>query len=140
LFAELLGSSAEPVILHGDLHHNNILRDGDAWLAIDPKGVLGEAAYETGALLRNPASRIAITPNLPQLLARRVDLLAEQLDLPRDRLAAWGEAQAVLSAWWTIEDGGPDRDWQQALRIADALEGVTTRRPKQSGKGASGHG
>ncbi len=55
LFAELLPSEATPVLLHGDLHHYNILSAGeDKWLAIDPKGVLGEPAYEVGALMRNP--------------------------------------------------------------------------------------
>ncbi len=38
----------------GDLHHENILAAERApWLAIDPKGVIGEPAYEMGALLRN---------------------------------------------------------------------------------------
>lgn len=135
LFGELLASCAEAVVLHGDLHHDNILRDGEGWLAIDPKGVIGEPAYEVGALLRNPAARIEATPDLARLLARRVDLLAERLGLPGDRLAAWGEAQAVLSAWWTIEDGGPDGDWRPALRVAEALEEVAARRPRRAGSG-----
>src|SRR5262249_34292324 len=55
LFAELSASMAEPVLLHGDLHHDNILAaQRQPWLAIDPKGLIGEPAYETGALLRNP--------------------------------------------------------------------------------------
>ena len=37
LFAELLASQAAPVVLHGDLHHLNILAAGsDEWRAIDP--------------------------------------------------------------------------------------------------------
>jgi streptomycin 6-kinase len=44
LFAELCDSMADPVVLHGDLHHDNILRAGGGWLAIDPKGVIGEPA------------------------------------------------------------------------------------------------
>ncbi len=64
-FADLLASSAEPVLLHGDLHHGNILQSGDAaWVAIDPKGVIGEPAYEVGALLRNPMPDIASVPAL----------------------------------------------------------------------------
>jgi streptomycin 6-kinase len=48
LFAELNASMAEPFLLHGDLHHENILAaEREPWLAIDPKGVVGEPARET---------------------------------------------------------------------------------------------
>jgi streptomycin 6-kinase len=51
LFNELLPSQSEPVLLHGDLHHWNILRATRVpWLALDPKGVVGEPAYEVGGL------------------------------------------------------------------------------------------
>ena len=44
-----------PMLIHGDLHHYNILIVGKySWLAIDPKGVIGPAAYEVGPLLMNP--------------------------------------------------------------------------------------
>src|ERR1700730_18084790 len=56
LFADLSSSAPELVLLHGDLHHDNILAaEREPWLAIDPKGVVGEPAYETGAFLRHPA-------------------------------------------------------------------------------------
>jgi streptomycin 6-kinase len=101
LFADLTRSQSAPVLLHGDLHHWNILQaEREPWLAIDPKGVVGEAAYEVGALLRNPR------PQPTSVLARRLDILADELAIPRDRLAAWSFAQAVLSAWWGIEDHG----------------------------------
>ena len=117
LFTELLASAASPLLLHGDLHHDNILESAnDSWLAIDPKGVVGEPAYEVGALLRNLwPSRHTIT-NPQQLLDRRVRQLAEELDLDKARIRGWGVAQAVLSAWWTIEDGGDD--WQDAITVA----------------------
>src|SRR5579884_718199 len=55
LFADLLASSPAPMLLHGDLHHANILAAGrEPWLAIDPKGVVGDPAYEPATLLLNP--------------------------------------------------------------------------------------
>ncbi len=54
LAQELLLSQGEPVLLHGDLHHYNLLQHQDTWLAIDPKGVVGEREFEIGAFLRNP--------------------------------------------------------------------------------------
>ncbi len=55
LFRDLLSSMDEVTLLHGDLHHWNILSaEREPWLAIDPQGVIGEPAYEVGAWLRNP--------------------------------------------------------------------------------------
>ncbi|HMM40718.1 MAG TPA: aminoglycoside phosphotransferase family protein [Thermomicrobiales bacterium] len=123
LFAELLPSMSALVVLHGDLHHENILAASRApWLAIDPKGIVGEPAYEPGALLRNPIPEIATMPQLPRLLSRRIDLLSERLDLDRQRVRGWGIAQAVLSAWWDIDDetGG----WEIPIACAEALVAV----------------
>jgi streptomycin 6-kinase len=115
LFAALLASSAAPVLLHGDLHHDNILAAQRApWLALDPKGVVGEPAYEVGALMRNPS------PQPAAVLARRADILSEILGFDRDRLLAWSLAQAVLSAWWSVEDTG--EGWEGAIVVARALE------------------
>lgn len=107
LFAELLPSQAAPVLLHGDLHHWNIMAAQRApWLALDPKGIAGEPAYEVGALLRNQVARLLASPDPGRAMARRVDILAETLGFDRARLVGWGVAQAVLSAWWSIEDHG----------------------------------
>jgi streptomycin 6-kinase len=105
LFAELLDSMADEVLLHGDLHHWNILSaEREPWLAIDPKGIVGEPAYEVGALLRNELDWVTKKPDPQRLTARRVAILAEELNLERERTLAWGVAQAVLSAWWCVED------------------------------------
>jgi streptomycin 6-kinase len=117
LFAELLGSLGEPVLLHGDLHHENILTaERHPWLAIDPKGVVGEREYEVGALLRNPIPQLWQWPNPERITARRVAILAEMLGFERERLIGWGLAQAVLSACWSIEDEG--HGWERAIMVA----------------------
>jgi streptomycin 6-kinase len=100
--------SGMPVLLHGDLHHMNILSaQRSPWLAVDPKGVVGEPAYEPGALLRNPVPAIFARSDLPRLTARRIDQLAEHLEIDRRRIASWGMAQAVLSAVWNVEERKP---------------------------------
>lgn len=120
LFAELLPTQATPVVLHGDLHHMNILAAGpDAWRAIDPKGVIGEPAYEIGALIRNPIPGVRSWPDLPRVLDRRLAVLAETLDLDRRRLYGWALAQAVLSAWWSVEDD--PANYELDLAVAHAL-------------------
>lgn len=107
LFAELLASSAAPVLLHGDLHHGNVLAAARApWLAIDPKGLVGEPAYEVGALLRNPLPQLLDWPEPVRATERRIAQLSDELGLERARVRGWGLAQAALSAWWSIEDEG----------------------------------
>lgn len=124
LFAELLASMAEPVLLHGDLHHYNILAaQRQPWLALDPKGVVGEPAYEVGALLRNPFPQILSIPQPGRVLARRVAQLAAELEFDRERLLGWSVAQAVLSAWWTLEDHG--HGWETGIACARLLASLS---------------
>ncbi|MEK7324203.1 MAG: aminoglycoside phosphotransferase family protein [Chloroflexota bacterium] len=139
LFAELLSSQADPVLLHGDLHHWNILsaeacperrrsRMGQPWLALDPKGIVGEPCYEVGAWLRNPLPGLFDKPEPARILARRVDQLSDELGFDHQRILGWGVAQAVLSAWWSIEDHGERSErsegWQEAVAIAEILSGL----------------
>jgi len=105
-FKELCASQATPRLLHGDLHHHNVLLDAQrGWLAIDPKGVVGELAYEVGAALRNPYERPDLF-TVPALIMRRVDCFASRLRLEGGRILAWAFAQAVLAAIWEWEDDG----------------------------------
>jgi len=120
LFAELLASSGPPVLLHGDLHHDNILSASrQPWLAIDPKGVVGEPAYEVGALLRNLWPERHAHQDPRRLLERRAHRLAEELGMDRARVRGWAVAQAVLSAVWSVEDG--DESWEAAMADAELL-------------------
>ncbi|HEV2359815.1 MAG TPA: aminoglycoside phosphotransferase family protein [bacterium] len=117
LFEELPASAAPAVLVHGDLHHFNILSaTRRSWLAIDPKGLAAEPAYDVGALLRNPSPDLYLNSAVQQ---RRVELLAAELGLDRHRVAGWGVAQAVLSAWWHYEEGGAG--WGSAVACAETL-------------------
>lgn len=109
IYRDLCRSQGERVLLHGDLHHDNVLHDARrGWLAVDPKGVVGERAYETGALLRNPAGHPARFA-APAIVDRRARILCERLGLDRARVLGWCFAQAVLAAIWAVEDGTEDR-------------------------------
>ena len=126
LFADLFSSAAPAVLLHGDLHHENILAGRHApWLAIDPQGVAGEPAYEVGALLRNPTPEVARWPDLARIRRRRVDQLAEILGFDRPARRGYGVAQAVLSACWNLEDH--EQLDRSALACADALVPIVSR-------------
>ncbi len=60
LARSLLIKPEEVVFLHGDLHHRNILDSGSqGWLAIDPKGFLGERGFDFANIFCNPDTNIA---------------------------------------------------------------------------------
>ncbi|HYX51410.1 MAG TPA: aminoglycoside phosphotransferase family protein, partial [Ktedonobacteraceae bacterium] len=116
--------SAEPVLVHGDLHHDNVLSAQRAeWLAIDPKGVAAEPAYETAAMLRNPQIKLQNYPDIEKILHRRILVLSEVLQIEPQRIHQWGLAQTVLSAVWSAEDEG--RGWEHAIAVAEVLDKIT---------------
>ena len=117
---------AEPrdiVVLHGDIHHGNILDFGSrGWLAIDPKGLLGERAFDFVNILRNPNTEIALTPGR---FSRQVTVVAEAAGLNRTRLLQWTLAFTGLSAAWIFGDGDEPRlDLAVAELAAAELSGV----------------
>ena len=120
LYRDLTAAPAQPMLLHGDLHHDNILAsEREPWLAIDPKGVIGEPVWETGPLLINQLPEPLDVPSARRVLSRRVSQLAEELGIDRQRLAAWGVVRAVLAGYWTVESHGTD--WQDVLVVAEAM-------------------
>lgn len=109
---ELLASTTTPAVLHGDMHHFNVLRAQRAeWLAIDPKGLAGDRCFDVCQFLQNPHA----VP--PEVNSRRLDLFCAELGLDRARTKTWCFVQAVLNACWDFEDGNP---WQRAVAYAEA--------------------
>jgi streptomycin 6-kinase len=121
LYLELYASQRRPRLLHGDLQHYNVLFDSDrGWLAIDPKGVIGEVEYEIGAAVRNPRERLELFLS-SGAIERRLKRFTSRLNLNYDRVLAWAFAQAVLSAIWEIEDGFVVDATNPALRLAEII-------------------
>jgi streptomycin 6-kinase len=98
----LFAAPREIVVLHGDIHHGNILDFGPrGWLAIDPKGLLGERTFDFVNLLRNPDDETALAPGR---FAQQVAVTAETAGLDRVRLLQWTLAFTGLSAAWILAD------------------------------------
>lgn len=121
--AELLRTAPADVLLHADLHHDNVLWDGErGWLAIDPHGLVGDPAYEFAALLYNP---LPLGPAVADLAPRRCVVLAAASGIELERIRRWGFVQAVLSAVWSLdEDPVPDA---HVLAVADRLRPLEHR-------------
>jgi streptomycin 6-kinase len=117
LFSELLNPTSEVTLIHGDMHHLNILSsEREPWLAIDPKGVVGNPLYDIATFassLPQPESE----SHIKTTLARRVAQLADGLCVDPAQIIRWGLAQSVLSGWWNFEDLG--RGWEEPLARAE---------------------
>ncbi len=101
---ELLAEPRDVRVLHGDVHHQNLLDFGArGWLFIDPKGLVGERGFDYANLFCNPDARSALDPLRFHARLLRVSLQAQ---LPRERLLQWIVAWTGLSAVWHLEDGG----------------------------------
>jgi len=115
--ARLLADPRETVVLHGDLHHENVLDFGPrGWLAIDPKGLIGERGFDYANIFCNPDPLVAAPP---ERLRRQVKVVVEAAGLEPRRLLQWILAYAGLSAAWTLEDAKDREEALAALAIAE---------------------
>lgn len=122
LFRELQSSSSCRMLLHGDLHHENIRVDDEkGWVAMDPKGVIGDPAYEAARFQHNPIPGFLSMDDPRAVARRRVEILASILQEDRPRLLAWAFFDAVLAACWSVEDG-TDRAYH--LACAELFDGM----------------
>ncbi|VIO74128.1 aminoglycoside phosphotransferase family protein [Bradyrhizobium ivorense] len=106
----LLGDQREVVVLHGDLHHDNVLDFGArGWLAIDPKHLVGERGFDFANIFTNPDLADPTRPvaTVPGRFARRVDIVTEVAGMDRRRLLSWILAWTGLSAAWYLGDADP---------------------------------
>lgn len=79
-----------PRLVHGDLHHHNILRRRDGWAAIDPQPAVGEREYDVGTLLWNPVDTVPSRARTERWLSA---FAAAGLD--RDRMRAWAIVRGI---------------------------------------------
>lgn len=99
----LLENQKEQCVLHGDLHHQNILySDTRGWLAIDPKGLYGDRAFDFANILCNPDAKHALAEGR---LAHQIEIISNQTKIECDRLIDWVIAWSGLSAFWMEEEG-----------------------------------
>lgn len=110
----LFETTEHPKVVHGDLHHFNLLANGDEWVVIDPKGYLADPAYEITAFMRNPYPGARDTDEI----AARLRRFALRLGDPPERLWGWSFAQMVLDSQG---EGEPGPFQCHCLRVAESL-------------------
>ena len=117
---QLLKTAEPDVLLHGDLHHDNILQNGNDWLVIDPKGVIGEPAYEVAAFITNPMPDLINIQDSEEIIQMRIAMFSDLLNVPRTKIADWCFVQAVLAWIWALEDGCDSRYWERLVEILNS--------------------
>lgn len=110
VFRELVDDTVESRVLHGDLHHMNVLRHGDQWRAIDPHGWVGDPTFEPAAMLANPRNmqesgdaRGMDGSDLAARVRRRARIIAEVTGYDVQRIEAWAFVGCVIAELWMIE-------------------------------------
>ncbi len=113
----------EQVLLHADLHHDNILTaQREPYLAIDPKGIIGAKGFDVGTFLLNPFDTLVTLPNVHKIHEERLAIFSEMLGMTHEEVAAWGFIFAVLSGCWVVGEHG--EGWAEAMRPAVLLYSV----------------
>ncbi|WP_428834498.1 aminoglycoside phosphotransferase family protein [Nonomuraea maheshkhaliensis] len=97
-------------LLHWDLHYDNVLAgEREPWLAIDPKPLAGDPAFELLPALHNRWDEALATGHAPREVLRRFDFMVDALGLDRRRAAGWTLGRVLQNLLWRLEDGhGPD--------------------------------
>lgn len=123
---KLIASESELRVLHGDLHHENIIETHRGWLAIDPQCVYGERTYDLANLFYNPTGFSDFAAK-PETILRRCRTFSKRLGLNENRILEYAFAYGCLSAAWSIQD---DQSPDSTLKIASSIRGLL----KQGGR------
>jgi streptomycin 6-kinase len=121
LAGRLLARQRDVKPLHGDVHHDNILFGSRGWLAIDPKGLIGDPAYDVANIFQNPVGYAKRSD--PQRILLMAGTMAEAIDRDVETVLEYAFAYSGLSAAWFLEAG--DRDAADStLEIGRAIGSV----------------
>ncbi|MRG85779.1 aminoglycoside phosphotransferase family protein [Salinibacillus xinjiangensis] len=118
IFTYLNETMQKPMLLHGDFHHYNILASGEEeWTAIDPKGLIGEVEYDLIQFMLNKLPDYG----MKQLIAKRVEIFTNELNLNKERLLLWGYCHTVLATAWTVDGEEFEENFYQGISVFKQL-------------------
>lgn len=108
--------SQKQFVLHGDLHHGNIIKTIDGqYKLIDPKPLVGDLAYETSNLFYNGLDQTF--SSLLHILKSRADTLSEILNLDQRRVFQYALLHGYKRLVWFKQDGLKDEKTSTVIEI-----------------------
>ena len=116
--------ATDTVMIHGDLHYQNVLAaEREPWLVIDPKPMAGDAHYEVAPMLWNRWEEAVATGDVRTALRRRFHTLVDAAGLEEERARDWVVVRELHNVLWTIEDAVTvnrplDREDRDAITVA----------------------
>lgn len=114
----LIATEQDVRVLHGDIHHENILSSSSrGWLAIDPQCLAGERSYDLANTFYNPMGFESLAET-EAVIQHRSSVLSQRLKIDQRRILQYAFAYGCLSACWRLEDG---QESDSTLRIAQSL-------------------
>lgn len=117
--AEMFEKYPDRVLLHGDLHHDNLLLRTDvSYAMIDPKGIVGPAIMDLPRFILNELDTDHEYPDR-QHIGEVIRLLGEQSGYPEEDIRKLFYMETVLANVWCVEDGEAMN--MQELELADFL-------------------
>ncbi|MCX4983817.1 aminoglycoside phosphotransferase family protein [Streptomyces sp. NBC_00572] len=118
---ELVAASSESMLLHGNFRQGKVLGgDRAPWLAVGPEPLVGERAYDLARLVRDRVEDLVAASSGASAARRRVNKLADSLDLDRERLRGWTLFRAVESGTRALT-AGRRQDAELLLEFASWL-------------------
>ena len=100
LARELAATQPRTVLLHGDFHPGNVLAAArEPWLAIDPKPLVGDPAYDLAQWLGNRCEAVERSPDAGSAIRRQIDHLSDLLNLDPARVAGWAFVKSLGWDW-----------------------------------------
>lgn len=104
-YNELSSDMKNIFLLHGDLHHDNILSaNRESFLVIDPKGIIGHIGYDIGVFLNNHHDWLEWNTRLEGKLDQAIVEFADAFELEQHTIRKWAFCQMVLSWWWMFDE------------------------------------
>jgi streptomycin 6-kinase len=107
LARELVSTQGEHVLVHQDLHGENVLAaQREPWLVIDPKPLAAEREFAVAPIVRSselgPSQRDALN---------RLDRLCAELGLDRERARGWTVVQTTAWSEESVHDRSKVIEW-----------------------------
>jgi streptomycin 6-kinase len=119
---DILREPEEPqILLHGDLHHWNIIVDETrGWMAIDPKGVIGASCLDVGRYICNATGfDDPSRAEMREILLEAIRILSDVTGESEERMFAGAFCDKVTGSGWGLKHppGDHDERSQQMLEV-----------------------